>query len=109
MSMESPAVIALTPSEAGGPSWRFGSVKFARRLRETELKIRMVLTGICHTDLFMSSLLPGTLDITYPRVMGHEGAGYVEEVGSAVSVAKVGDPVVLLYTSCQLCRLCKTG
>ncbi|KFY36955.1 hypothetical protein V495_07494 [Pseudogymnoascus sp. VKM F-4514 (FW-929)] len=109
MTMESPAVIALTPSEAGGPSWRFGLVKFARPLRETELKIRMVSTGICHTDLFMSSLPPGTLDITYPRVMGHEGAGYVEEVGSAVSVAKTGDPVVLSYTFCQSCKLCKTG
>ncbi|KAH7378181.1 zinc-binding dehydrogenase [Cadophora sp. MPI-SDFR-AT-0126] len=109
MTIEVPAVIALAPSESGHPSWRFGSLKFARTLRENELKIRMVSTGICHTDLFMSSLPPGTLGITYPMVMGHEGAGYVEEVGSAVSVAKAGDPVVLSYTFCQSCKLCRTG
>ena len=45
----------------------------------------------------------------YPRVLGHEGSGYVREVGSGVTVAKVGDPVLLSFASCNSCEVCTSG
>ncbi|KAF4955774.1 hypothetical protein FGADI_4346 [Fusarium gaditjirri] len=42
----------------------------------------------------------------YPKVLGHEGAGFVEEVGLGVQVAAVGDPVLLSYDYCKKCDLC---
>ena len=44
-----------------------------------------------------------------PRVLGHEGSGYVREVGAGVKVAQVGDPVLLSYAFCNNCALCKEG
>jgi Zn-dependent alcohol dehydrogenase len=45
----------------------------------------------------------------YPRVLGHEGSGYVREVGSGVTVAKVGDPVLLSFAFCNSCEVCSSG
>jgi Zn-dependent alcohol dehydrogenase len=42
----------------------------------------------------------------YPRILGHEGAGYVRAVGAKVEAAKIGDAVVLSYDYCEGCRLC---
>src|SRR5260370_5596270 len=63
--------------------------------REDEVLIRLVSTGVCHTDILISKFLP-----TVPAVLGHEGAGIVEQVGSHVSKVKPGDQVVLSYLSC---------
>lgn len=51
----------------------------------------------------------GDAEFPLPAVLGHEGAGIVEEVGSSVKNFKVGDPVVMAYNSCGTCQSCRTG
>jgi Zn-dependent alcohol dehydrogenase len=73
----------------------------------TEVKVRMVAAGVCHSDV---SVINGTIPFPTPVVLGHEGAGIVEEVGSAVANVKVGDHVVLTtLASCGQCKYCSTG
>ncbi|MFE4964750.1 NAD(P)-dependent alcohol dehydrogenase [Streptomyces sp. NPDC056660] len=71
-----------------------------------EAVVRMVATGLCHTDLSVAS---GALPFPLPGVLGHEGAGVVEAVGSAVTAVAPGDHVVLSFTSCGTCRNCHGG
>ncbi|MFK4103329.1 NAD(P)-dependent alcohol dehydrogenase [Streptomyces sp. NPDC019531] len=71
-----------------------------------EALVRMVATGLCHTDLGVAS---GGLPFPLPGVLGHEGAGVVESVGSAVTGIAPGDHVVLSFTSCGDCRNCDGG
>ena len=52
--------------------------------RDDEVLVRMVATGLCHTDITMGHFLPAEM---FPNVFGHEGAGVVEEVGAGVSGA----------------------
>lgn len=70
--------------------------------REDEVLIRMVGTGICHTDIACTHGFP----VPMPIVLGHEGAGIVEAVGSAVVRVKPGDHVVLSFNSCGTCHNC---
>ncbi|AKH42588.1 aryl-alcohol dehydrogenase [Altererythrobacter atlanticus] len=72
-------------------------------LRPEELRIRVVACGICHTDL---AVRDKQLPVPLPVVLGHEGAGIVEEVGSDVTVAKPGDRVVMSFNSCGHCPSC---
>jgi aryl-alcohol dehydrogenase len=59
--------------------------------------------GLCHTDITSKDFpLPPSL----PAVLGHEGAGIVEEVGSNVSHLKAGDRVVISFASCGGCHNC---
>ncbi|MEU5041988.1 NAD(P)-dependent alcohol dehydrogenase [Streptomyces griseorubiginosus] len=71
-----------------------------------EAVVRLVATGLCHTDLGVAS---GGLPFPLPGVLGHEGAGVVEAVGSAVTAVAPGDHVVLSFTSCGDCRNCAGG
>ena len=72
--------------------------------REDELLVRIVASGICHTDIdFCEGGVPG------PVVLGHEGAGVVEGVGRKVKGFRPGDHVVLSYQSCGQCRPCRQG
>ncbi|OAG38696.1 hypothetical protein AYO21_07049 [Fonsecaea monophora] len=91
------------------PDWRFEKIKVSRPPKEHELKIRMVATGICHTDILVASIPGEQMGLKFPRVLGHEGAGVVEEVGPGVTVARVGDPVLLSYSYCDACDLCKSS
>ncbi|MGD9596891.1 MAG: NAD(P)-dependent alcohol dehydrogenase [Steroidobacteraceae bacterium] len=68
--------------------------------REGELIVRLVATGICHTDLFAPSICP------LPAVFGHEGAGIVAQVGAGVTKVRPGDRVVMTFGSCGRCRHC---
>lgn len=72
-------------------------------LRADELRIRIVACGICHTDL---AVRDGQLPVPLPIVLGHEGAGIVEAVGDAVTVARPGDRVVMSFNSCGDCPSC---
>jgi Zn-dependent alcohol dehydrogenase len=73
----------------------------------TEVKVRVVAAGLCHSDL---SVIDGTIPWPTPTVLGHEGAGIVEEVGSAVTHVKPGDHVVLhTVASCGVCKWCNIG
>ncbi len=71
-----------------------------------ELLVRLVATGLCHTDLAVRDQnLPSPL----PIVLGHEGAGIVERVGSAVTDFAVGNRVVLSFAACRNCARCDAG
>jgi len=72
-------------------------------LRPDELRVRLAACGICHTDLFAPRLVP------LPAVLGHEGAGVVEEVGTAVTSLRPGDRVALTFGSCGECVHCGEG
>ena len=71
-----------------------------------EVLVKIVATGLCHTDL---SAMAGELPTALPALLGHEGAGIVEMVGSEVSGIEPGDHVVLSYLSCGHCRPCRSG
>lgn len=73
--------------------------------RAGEMRIRLVATGICHTDLHEH---PGR-HAPHPIVLGHEGAGVVEELGEGVSGFAVGDHVILSGNSCGTCPSCLAG
>lgn len=71
--------------------------------RANEVLVRIVATGVCHTDMIMRD---GGVPTPRPVVLGHEGAGIVEAIGSGVTSVTVGDPVVLAFDSCGHCRHC---
>jgi aryl-alcohol dehydrogenase len=74
--------------------------------RDDEVRVELVATGICHTDLaIVEQLLP----LPLPFVLGHEGAGVVVETGRAVTGLAKGDHVVLTFGSCGKCRDCSSG
>ncbi len=75
--------------------------------RFDEVLVRMVVTGICHTDISMRDhkIYP----VPHPVVLGHEGAGIVERVGAGVSKVAVGDSVVLASAFCGHCPSCNSG
>jgi len=76
--------------------------------KEGEVLVRMVATGVCHTDAF--TLSGADPEGIFPSILGHEGGGVVEEVGAGVSSVKVGDHVIPLYTpECGECSFCKSG
>ncbi|KAK4048776.1 hypothetical protein OIV83_004542 [Microbotryomycetes sp. JL201] len=70
-----------------------------------ELLIEIVACGLCHTDLCIQN---GAFPSPFPALTGHEGSGRVLQVGSAVTRAQVGDEVLLSFSSCGQCGLCKT-
>ena len=74
--------------------------------RPDEVLVRVVATGLCHTDLVCRDQ---EYPVPLPAVLGHEGAGIVDAVGRAVGKVKPGDPVVLSYKSCGTCASCKEG
>jgi S-(hydroxymethyl)glutathione dehydrogenase/alcohol dehydrogenase len=76
--------------------------------KEGEVLVRMVASGVCHTDAFtLSGEDPEGL---FPAILGHEGGAVVEEVGSGVSSLKPGDHVIPLYTpECGSCNFCTSG
>jgi aryl-alcohol dehydrogenase len=74
--------------------------------RDDEVIVRMVGSGVCHTDLIVRDQWYPT---PLPCVLGHEGVGVVEAVGSAVTGLAAGDPAVLTYDFCGLCANCRRG
>lgn len=91
--------------ETGGAPFTLSDVELDE-LRPNEVLIRMVATGLCHTDLSVAS---GGLPFPLPGVLGHEGAGIVEQVGSAVTAVQPGDHAILSFTSCGACANCRDG
>ncbi|MDF1706412.1 MAG: NDMA-dependent alcohol dehydrogenase [Aeromicrobium sp.] len=75
--------------------------------RAGEVLIRYTHAGLCHSDVHIAH---GDLEARLPMVLGHEGAGIIEEVGEGVTRVKVGDHVVCSFIpSCGTCRYCSTG
>ncbi len=75
-------------------------------LRPDEVLVRVAAAGICHTDLIMRDQW---YPVPLPAVLGHEGAGVVERVGSAVTLVAPGDRVGMSFNSCGHCPTCRTG
>src|SRR3982751_2540078 len=71
--------------------------------RADEVLVKIVATGLCHTDIHLKGFLPEEM---FPNVCGHEGAGVVEAVGDDVTGIEVGDHVVLSFRSCRSCGPC---
>jgi len=76
--------------------------------RGAECLVRLAATGVCHTDAYtLSGRDPEGL---FPAVLGHEGAGVVEEIGPDVRSLRPGDHVIPLYTAeCRECKFCLSG
>lgn len=74
---------------------------------EGEVRIRVVATNICHSDLLV---VDGTRQRPLPVVIGHEAAGVVEELGAGVQDLRPGDHVVTVFAGgCGRCRQCRAG
>ncbi len=69
-----------------------------------DVRVKIVSSGVCHSDV---SVQNGTIPSATPVVLGHEGAGIVQEVGEAVSTVAVGDHVILSFIpACSVCTPC---
>lgn len=93
---------AITPSQ--GANFVFHEVMLDEP-KAGELKIKIVATGVCHTDAVARDLAL----TPYPAVFGHEGSGIVEAVGPDVKDFEVGDHVVMSFAHCGNCENCLTG
>ena len=72
---------------------------------KSEIRVRWVASGVCHSDY---SVWDGTLKLPLPAVLGHEGAGIVEELGEGVTGLAPGDPVIASLTpQCGVCVFCR--
>jgi aryl-alcohol dehydrogenase len=74
--------------------------------RPNEARVRLVAVGVCHTDAIVRD---GIYPMPLPAVLGHEGAGVVELVGSAVKTVRPGDHVIMSAAYCTHCIQCRTG
>jgi S-(hydroxymethyl)glutathione dehydrogenase / alcohol dehydrogenase len=76
-------------------------------LQPTDVLVRNAASGLCHTDL---ELMQGAVRSPLPIVLGHEGAGVVEAVGSGVTQVRIGDHVICAHnTNCGHCFYCDNG
>lgn len=71
-----------------------------------EVLVRIVAAGVCHTDAITRA---GDMNMPFPAVLGHEGAGIVERVGEGVDNFAPGDKVIIGWPSCGECRNCLDG
>lgn len=102
------AIVTSAPKEGRQLSWALQDVKL-RDPKEDEVLVRIIATGICHTDLAISMTPP---ELTpYPRILGHEGAGVVISTGSSVKHVKKGDYVLMSIDFCgrSKCYNCSSG
>ena len=75
--------------------------------REGEVLVRMAASGVCHSDYHTVQGIHGW---PLPSILGHEGAGIVEEVGAGVRNVAPGDHVMMSWLpSCGHCRFCISG
>lgn len=76
-------------------------------LQAGEVHVKIVSSGVCHSDV---SVQNGTIPSPPPCVLGHEGAGIVQEVGAGVDDLAAGDHVILSFTpACRTCVPCLRG
>ena len=98
---------SVTAAVSRGPQEPFSieALDLAPPLKD-QVRVRLVASGVCHTDLVTKAMLPAE---SGPVVLGHEGAGVVEELGEEVDGISVGDHVLLSYRSCWGCPPCRAG
>ena len=97
------AQAAVMPERHG--RWRIDTLEVAEPGPQ-EILVRVVASGICQTDVHARD---GFFPIPCPAVYGHEGAGVVERVGSAVTTLQPGDHVIMANPSCGECPDCRAG
>ena len=102
-----PAIVTYAPNPQ--IDMRYEEVQLQTSLKDHEVLIEMIATGVCHLEILMASSPQGVRGSRYPRILGHEGAGYIRAIGDKVSAVRVGNAVVLSYCYCGTCELCKTG
>jgi len=96
--MKAKAVVLTAPNEYSVQEIELDAPK------ADEVRIRMVATGLCQSDM---SIINGKLPMPMPMVLGHEGAGVVEEVGESVTNVVVGDHVITsVIAMCGECYFC---
>lgn len=87
---------------SGEGNFEIKEIEVAKPMHD-EVLVRMKSSGLCHTD-------HDSLGWGKPIILGHEGAGIVEQVGSSVDDLKKGDSVILNWaTPCRKCRQCLDG
>jgi aryl-alcohol dehydrogenase len=91
--------------ESGGAPFEIEELELGE-LRADEVLVAVEASGICHTDLICRDQW---LPVPLPAVLGHEGAGVVEEGGSGVTAVDPGDRVVMSYGFCGACEPCTRG
>ncbi|PLN82315.1 NAD(P)-binding protein [Aspergillus taichungensis] len=106
MSIQTTAIVARSPGP-NGPKWALEEVEAVSSLGAGEVLVEMVATGVCHTDLVLSGVPEGMMGIHYPKVMGHEGAGYIRAISPITKSVSIGDPVLLSFQSCGACTQCR--
>ena len=95
----------ITAAVARGPGQDFSVEQIQLdEPRADEVLVKIAGVGICHSDLAAKEQ---HLPFPLPAVLGHEGAGIVEKVGSEVSGLQPGDHVVLSFVSCGHCKTCE--
>ena len=73
-----------------------------------EVLVRLSASGVCHTDLHVKNMKGWGM--AFPILLGHEGAGIVERVGSAVTSVRPDDRVVISWrVPCGVCAICQRG
>lgn len=72
-------------------------------IQADEVLVRMIAVGICHTDIAVQER---SMPLPLPAVVGHEGAGVVEQVGAQVTAVQVGDHVLISMAYCGACTNC---
>jgi aryl-alcohol dehydrogenase len=98
-------ILAAVVREKGAP-FLFEELNLEVLPRPDEVLVRMVATGICQTDVHIRNQ---EYPVPLPVVLGHEGAGVVEQVGEGVDTVRAGDHVVISYQACGACSSCRTG
>lgn len=75
-----------------------------------EVMVKVAGAGVCHSDLHVMEFPEGALPYSLPFTLGHENAGWVEEVGPGVDGVAPGDPVIVYSVwGCGRCAACRVG
>lgn len=97
--------IIAAVTQAKGADFELKPLKI-RQPHQDEVLVKIVATGMCHTDLIVRDQY---YPVPLPAVLGHEGSGIIEAIGPNVTDLQVGDHVVLSYGYCGKCTQCNTG
>lgn len=97
--------ITAAVTQCKGADFELKSLKI-REPKDDEVLVKIVATGMCHTDLIVRDQY---YPVPLPAVLGHEGSGVVEAIGPSVKDLAVGDHVVLSYGYCGTCKQCSSG
>jgi aryl-alcohol dehydrogenase len=97
--------ISAAVTESKSAPFRVEDVELGE-LRDDEILVKVAAAGVCHTDLIVRDQW---YPVPLPAVLGHEGAGVVEKVGSAVRECAPGDSVGMSFHSCGSCTSCWRG